>query len=251
MGRLVDEVRALMAGGHKEIVLTGVDITGYGTDLPGAPTLGQMVRRLLIAVPELKRLRLSSLDPAEVDEDLFHVIASEPRLLPHFHISVQAGDNLILKRMKRRHLRGDIIAFCNRVRTLRPDAVFGADIIAGFPTETEEQFQNTLRLVEDAWLTHLHVFPYSIRQGTPAARMPQVERTVIKERAARLRAVGKEAMAAFLQSRIGSQASVLMEDNGIGNSEHFVPVRVSSASTPGALVNVTIAAVANGQLIAA
>jgi threonylcarbamoyladenosine tRNA methylthiotransferase MtaB len=251
MGRLVDEVRALMAGGHKEIVLTGVDITGYGTDLPGAPTLGQMVRRLLIAVPELKRLRLSSLDPAEVDEDLFHVIASEPRLLPHFHISVQAGDNLILKRMKRRHLRGDIIAFCNRVRTLRPDAVFGADIIAGFPTETEEQFQNTLRLVEDAGLTHLHVFPYSIRQGTPAARMPQVERTVIKERAARLRAVGKEAMAAFLQSRIGSQASVLMEDNGIGNSEHFVPVRVSSASAPGALVNVTIAAVANGQLIAA
>lgn len=251
MGRLFEEVRELVAIGHKEIVLTGVDITGYGSDLPGMPTLGQLVRRLLAAIPDLPRLRLSSLDPAEADEDLFHVIANEPRLLPHFHISAQAGDDLILKRMKRRHLRQDIISFCDRIRLARPDAVFGADIIAGFPTETDAQFKNTLNLVADAGLTHLHVFPYSIRVGTPAARMPQVEKAVIKQRAAELRAAGKSAMNTFLESRVGSRASVLMEDNGLGNSEHFVPVRVGPDLQPGELIDVTIGAVQDGQLIAA
>ncbi len=251
MGRLVDEVRALVETGHKEVVLTGVDITGYGTDLPGRPTLGQMMRRLLAAVPQLARLRLSSLDPAEVDEDLFQVIADEPRLLPHFHISVQSGDNVILKRMKRRHLRADVLQFCERVRKVRPDAVFGADLIAGFPTETEEQFNNTVSLVEEAGLTHLHVFPYSIREDTPAARMPQVDRAVIKSRAAHLRAVGINAMAKFLSSRVGQTASVLIEQNGIGQSEHYVPVRVQPDPGAGSLIEVTIADVADGHLIAA
>ena len=251
MGRLVSEVRELIANGHKEIVLTGVDITGYGTDLPGTPTLGQMVKRLLMAVPDLPRLRLSSLDPAEADEDLFAVIANEPRLLPHFHISAQAGDDLILKRMKRRHLRADIVAFCDRIRQERPDAVFGADFITGFPTETDAQFENTVQLVADAGLTHLHVFPYSVRQGTPAARMPQVDNAIAKARAATLRAVGSKAMTHFLESRIGHSASVLMEGGGIGNSEHFVPVKVSPEIEPGTLVNVTISAVDNGHLIAA
>jgi threonylcarbamoyladenosine tRNA methylthiotransferase MtaB len=251
MGRLFDEVRDLVAAGHKEIVLTGVDITGYGCDLPGAPTLGQMVKRLLAAIPELPRLRLSSLDPAEADEDLFHVIANESRLLPHFHISAQAGDDVILKRMKRRHLRKDIIAFCDRIRLIRPDAVFGADIIAGFPTETDEHFANTLALVDEVGFTHLHVFPFSVREGTPAARMPQVEKAIIKDRAAQLRAAGKNVLSAFLKGRVGSTASVLMEDGGIGNSEHFVPVRVSPDYEPGTLIDVTIASTTDGQLIAA
>ena len=251
MGRLVDEVHRLVETGHKEVVLTGVDITGYGTDLPGRPTLGQMVRRLLAMVPELPRLRLSSLDPAEVDEDLYRAIADETRLLPHFHISVQSGDDIILKRMKRRHLRDDVLEFCQRVRRLRPDAVFGADLIAGFPTETEDQFNNTVSLIEDAGLTHLHVFPYSIREDTPAARMPQVDPAVIKSRAARLRAVGNDAMAQFLSSRIGQPASVLIEQQGIGQSEHYVPVRVHPDPGAGSLVDVTIADVADGHLIAA
>lgn len=250
LGPLFDEVRGLVAAGHKEVVLTGVDITGYGQDLPGAPTLGQLVKRLLANVPELPRLRLSSLDPAEADDDLFHVIADEPRLLPHFHISAQAGDDLILKRMKRRHLRADIINFVNRIRSLRADAVFGADLIAGFPTETDSQFDNTLALVKEADLTHLHVFPYSIRQGTPAARMPQVEKPVIKKRAAQLRAAGQEQMALFLQGRVGRRASVLMEDGGVGNSEHFVPVKVTNAQA-GVIVDVTIAGHDGRHLFAA
>lgn len=251
MGRLVEEIRGLTEAGHKEVVLTGVDITGYGTDLPGAPTLGQMVRRLLAAVPELPRLRLSSLDPAEADDDLFRIIADEPRVLPHFHISVQSGDDIILKRMKRRHLRDDVIAFCERIRTLRPDAVFGADLIAGFPTETEAQFQNTVDLVDETGMTHLHVFPYSVRQGTPAARMPQVNGAIIKDRAARLRAMGDVAMALFLSNRIGQQATVLIEQNGVGQSEHYVPVRVDPDPGPGTLVTVTIADAVDGFLIAA
>ncbi len=250
LGPLFDEIRALVAAGHKEVVLTGVDITGYGQDLPGAPTLGQLVRRLLAAVPELPRLRLSSLDPAEADEDLFQVIADEPRLLPHFHISVQAGDDMILKRMKRRHARQDVIDFAARVRGLRPDAVFGADLIAGFPTETDAQFENTLALIQESDLTHLHVFPYSVRQGTPAARMPQVDKQVIKQRAAKLRAAGQDQMTAFLQSRVGHGASVLMEDGGVGNSEHFVPVKVADAPT-GSIVDVTIAGHDGTHLIAA
>ncbi len=226
MGRIVKEVRGLVAKGYREIVFTGVDITGYGGDLPGTPSLGQMARRLLAAVPELDRLRLSSLDPAEVDEDLFRLIAEEGRLMPHFHISAQAGDDMILKRMKRRHLRADIIAFCQRVRALRPDAVFGADLIAGFPTETEEMAQASLDLVDDAELTFLHVFPYSVRPGTPAARMPQVNGAAIKARAARLREKGRDALSLWLASQVGKTVDVLMENEQTGRSPHYASVRL-------------------------
>ncbi|MGE3475646.1 MAG: tRNA (N(6)-L-threonylcarbamoyladenosine(37)-C(2))-methylthiotransferase MtaB [Rhodospirillaceae bacterium] len=248
MGRIVQEVRGLVQSGYREIVITGVDITGYGGDLPGTPGLGQMVRRLLTAVPELKRLRLSSLDPAEADEDLFQLIADEPRLMPHFHISAQAGDDMILKRMKRRHSRADIISFCERVRTLRPDAVFGADLIAGFPTEDEAMFENSLALVEDAGLTLLHVFPYSIRQGTPAARMPQVSGAAIKERAARLRAKGSEAFARRLADHVGKSVNVLMEKDGRGHSEHYLPVDVANAP-PGAVVTARIVSATETALV--
>lgn len=230
MGRIVEEVRGLAAGGYKEVVITGVDITGYGTDLPGQPTLGQMVRRLLMAVPELPRLRLSSIDPAELDDDLLSVIADNPRLMPHIHISAQAGDDMILKRMKRRHSRADIQLFCARIRKVRPDAVFGADLIAGFPTETDAMFESSLALADDCGLTHLHVFPYSVRPGTPAARMPQVNGVVVKERAARLRAKGRDAMAAYLKSRVGTTAHVLIERDATGHSEHYVSVNVPDAA---------------------
>jgi len=249
MGRIVQEVRGLVAGGYKEIVITGVDITGYGGDLPGTPSLGQMLRRLLMAVPELPRLRLSSLDPAEADEDLFRLIADEPRLMPHFHISAQAGDDMILKRMKRRHSRGDIISFCERVRTLRPDAVFGADLIAGFPTENEAMFANTLALVDDAGLAMLHVFPYSIRPGTPAARMPQVNGPEIKERAARLRAKGAEALLRTLGTQIGKRVDVLMEKEGRGHSEHYLPVDLAGADAlAGSIVSAHIVGTADSRL---
>ena len=231
MGLIVEEVRALVAKGFKEAVITGVDITGYGGDLPGKPTLGQMLRRLLMAVPELPRLRLSSIDPAELDDDLLGVIADNPRLMPHIHISVQAGDDMILKRMKRRHLRADIVAFCAKVRAARRDVVFGADIIAGFPTETDEMFENTLALIDDCELTHLHIFPYSIRPGTPAALMPQVKGADIKDRARRLREKGREVMAAYLRARVGTTAQVLIERNGSGHCEHYVPVRVAGPAT--------------------
>ncbi|MSO97177.1 MAG: tRNA (N(6)-L-threonylcarbamoyladenosine(37)-C(2))-methylthiotransferase MtaB [Rhodospirillaceae bacterium] len=239
MGRIVEEVRALVAKGFKEVVITGVDITGYGGDLPGSPTLGQMLRRLLMAVPELPRLRLSSIDPAELDDDLLNVIADQPRVMPHIHISAQSGDDMILKRMKRRHSRADIIAVCDKVREARPDAVFGADIIGGFPTETEEMFENSLALVEECGLTHLHVFPYSIRPGTPAAKMPQVNGAAIKARAARLRDAGKAAMAAYLRGRVGTQAKVLLERDGQGQCEHYVPVAVAEGA-PGELIDVRI-----------
>ncbi len=240
MGRIVQEVRGLVETGFNEIVITGVDITGYGGDLPGEPSLGQMLRRLLMAVPELKRLRLSSLDPAEADEDLFHLIADEPRLMPHFHISAQAGDDLILKRMKRRHLRADVVSFCERVRTLRPDAVFGADLIAGFPTETDEMFANTLALVRNAGLTYLHVFPYSIRPGTPAAKMPQVEKAVVKARAANLREAGRAALAARLQTYVGTTADILVEQPFEGRSAHYAPVRLKDPAQAGELLAVRI-----------
>lgn len=249
MGRIVQEVRGLVAAGYKEVVITGVDITGYGGDLPGLPSLGQMLRRLLMSVPELPRLRLSSLDPAEADEDLFRLIADEPRLMPHFHISAQAGDDMILKRMKRRHSRTDIIAFCDRVRALRPDAVLGADLIAGFPTEDETMFQNSLALVDDAGLSMLHVFPYSIRQGTPAARMPQVNGAVIKERAARLRAKGAEALARCLASQIGKRVRVLMEKDGRGHSEHYLPIDLGGiGALAGSIVVAHIVGIADSCL---
>lgn len=224
MGEIVEQVRRLVAAGVREVVVTGVDVTSYGGDLPGQPSLGQMLRRLLAAVPELPRLRLSSLDPVEIDEDLYRLLAEEPRLMPHLHLSAQAGDDLILKRMKRRHLRRDLLAVTEKVRRLRPDVVFGADLIAGFPTEDESMFRNSLNLVEDAGLTWLHVFPYSERPGTPAARMPAVPKPERKERAARLRAAGDTAVSNFLESRVGRLTDVLIEQPGLGRCSHFAPV---------------------------
>ena len=197
LGEIVAQIRQLISGGYQEVVLTGVDITSYGGDLPGNPTLGQTIKRLLALVPELKRLRLSSLDPVEIDEDLWRLIAEEERLMPHLHLSLQAGDDMILKRMKRRHLRDDAIGFCQRARSYRPDVAFGADLIAGFPTETDEMFENTYNIVQECDLTFLHIFPYSARSNTPASKMPQVEKAIIKERAARLRYAGAEALGRF------------------------------------------------------
>lgn len=226
MGAVVDQVRRLAANGFLEVVLTGVDITSYGADLPGAPRLGRLVRQILRHVPELRRLRLSSIDSIEADPDLMAAIAEEERLMPHLHLSLQAGDDLILKRMKRRHLRDDAIRFCAEARRLRPDIVFGADIIAGFPTETEGMFARSLDIVDDCGLTHLHVFPYSPRPGTPAARMPQVDRTEIKARARRLRAKGEAALCAHLDGEIGARRHILVEKPGTGRTEGFTMVRL-------------------------
>ena len=250
IGRIVEQVRLLTNEGYREIVLTGVDITGYGGDLPGRPTLGQMTRRLLAQVPGLERLRLSSLDPVEIDEDLFRLIAEEPRLMPHVHLSVQAGDDLILKRMKRRHVRQDVIDATARLRRARPDIAFGADIIAGFPTETEEQFRRSLDLVEACDLAFLHVFPYSPRTGTPAAKMPQVPGDVRKERAARLRAAGDAVRARFLRSRVGKTDSVLIEDGTSARSEHYAPVELDEAGAAGAIVSARIVDATADTLIA-
>ena len=251
MGAIVDEVRRLVAVGHNEVVLTGVDLTSYGEDLPGKPSLGQLTRRLLRAVPELPRLRISSIDAAEADEDLVAALAEETRLMPHLHLSLQAGNDLILKRMKRRHLRDDAIRFAARLRAVRPDIVLGADFIAGFPTESEEAFEDTLRLVDEAGLTYLHVFPFSPRPGTPAAKMPQVGRSVAKARADRLRARGEEALARFLDSRIGVTERTIVETEHLARTEHFAPVRLDRPATPGEIVTVTIAARKGGELIAA
>ena len=226
VGVIVEQVRLLAAQGYREVVLTGVDITDYGRDLPGTPALGEMIRRLLALVPELPRLRLSSVDPAEIDAALFGLIADEPRLMPHFHISVQSGDDTVLKRMKRRHSRADIEAFVERVRALRPDAAFGADIIAGFPTESDAAFANSLSLVDACGLTWLHVFPYSERPGTPAARMPQLPGDVRKARAAELRAAGAAQVRRFLDAQIGSTADILLEDGAQGRSPQFAQVRL-------------------------
>ncbi len=244
LGEVVRQVRALVAQGYAEVVLTGVDITSYGGDLPGRPALGQMLRRLLAQVPELQRLRLSSLDAIELDPDLRRLIAEEPRLMPHLHLSLQAGDDMILKRMKRRHSRAEAVALCAELRDLRPGIVFGADLIAGFPTETEAMFENTLRLVEDCGLTWLHVFPYSARKGTPAARMPQLPMAVRKERAARLRAAGAAALSTFLDGQMGRTAAVLIErerDDGrrLGRSESFAEVLLPSGDV-GAIVEARI-----------
>lgn len=236
IGEIVAQVRSLVNAGYPEIVMTGVDITAYGADLPGSPTLGQMMRRLLSLVPELKRLRLSSLDPVEMDEDLWQLIGDEPRLLPHLHMSLQAGDDMILKRMKRRHLRADAIAFCEKARKLRPDVVFGADLIAGFPTETDDMFDNTLRSIDECGLTYLHVFPYSSRPGTPASRMPAVPGPIIKKRAAILRQKGQEALTRFYQSCVGKDTHFLVESleniphgNRIrGKTDHFAPIHLET-----------------------
>jgi threonylcarbamoyladenosine tRNA methylthiotransferase MtaB len=227
LGVLVEQARALVAAGYREVVLTGVDIASYGPDLPGRPTLGQAVRRLLALVPELPRLRLSSLDPAGMDGDLWRLLAEEPRLMPHLHLSLQHGDDLILKRMKRRHSRAEALALARRARALRPDIALGADLIAGFPTEDEARFERMLALVEEADLSFLHVFPYSERPGTPAARMPPVPVPVRRERAARLREAGRQAARRFQEGRLGAEERVLFEASGRGHSEHFAPVRLA------------------------
>lgn len=242
IGEIVSQVRALVEAGYNEVVFTGVDVSAYGADLPGTPTLGQMMRRVLALVPELKRLRLSSIDAVEVDDDLYQLIAHEPRLMPHLHVSLQAGDDMVLKRMKRRHLRDDIISFCKKVRELRPDIVFGADIIAGFPTETDEMFDNTLRLVDEVELTYLHIFPYSARPGTPAARMPQVAKDIRKARAARLREAGSKRLASYLQKQVGRELEIIIEQDGMsGHSEGFAPVKLSAPAPVGSLQKVRIA----------
>ncbi len=226
VGDIVNQIRAMVQKGFREVVITGVDITDYGLDLPGRPTLGEMVSRVLKSVPELERVRLSSIDPVEVDDSVMELLANEKRFMPHLHISLQAGDDMVLKRMKRRHLRQDVVDFAERARRLRPDVVFGADIIAGFPTETGEMFENTRRLVEEVGLTYLHVFPYSQREGTPAAKMPQVPKQLRKERAAILRAEGEKQVRKFLATRIGKTERVLVESDGVGRTEHFAEVKL-------------------------
>ncbi len=249
-GAVVHHVRALVARGYCEVVLTGVDISDYGKDLPGAPTLGSLIARVLTHVPELPRLRLSSIDAAEVDTQTEALFASEPRLMPHVHLSVQAGDDLVLKRMKRRHTRADIVAFTTRLRAARPDVVFGADLIAGFPTETDAMFDNTLRLIEEAGLTYLHVFPYSSRTGTPAARMPQVPRGVRKERAARLRAEGARQLQGYLRSRVGHTEQLVMERPTHGRSAGFAMVKLQTPQVVGTLVEVKVNGVEDQTLLA-
>jgi threonylcarbamoyladenosine tRNA methylthiotransferase MtaB len=226
MGAVVDQVARLVDNGYLEVVITGVDATSYGADLPGRPSLGRLVRTILDRVPELARIRLSSIDSIEADEHLMRLIAEEPRFMPHLHLSLQHGDDMILKRMKRRHLRADAVRFCEEVRALRPDIAFGADIIAGFPTETEAMFENALSIVDECGLSHLHVFPYSPREGTPAARMPQHDRALIKERAARLREKGEEAWRAHLDTMVGRAEALLIEKPGFGRTENFAPVRL-------------------------
>jgi threonylcarbamoyladenosine tRNA methylthiotransferase MtaB len=233
LGDIVGQARELVATGHREIVLTGVDLTAYGADLPDRPTLGQIVRRLLAAVPELKRLRLSSLDPSEIDDDLWALLAAEDRLMPHLHLSLQSGDDLTLKRMKRRHSRADAIATARQARSLRPDVAIGADLIAGFPTETEDMFQRSLDIVGECGVAFLHVFPYSPRPGTPAARMPAVDPGVVRERAARLRAAGAAALRDGLQSRIGGEADILIERQGRGRAPCYAEIDCDTALMPG------------------
>jgi threonylcarbamoyladenosine tRNA methylthiotransferase MtaB len=251
MGAVVEQVRTLVEHGSREVVLTGVDITSYGKDLPGEPKLGTLVKGLLRHVPELERLRISSIDSVEADDDLLDVIATESRLMPHLHLSLQAGDDMVLKRMKRRHLRKDAIAFCEQVKRLRPDMVFGADIIAGFPTETEEMFSRSLAIVEECNLTHLHVFPFSPRPGTPAARMPQVARDVVKDRARRLREKGETALLKHLGEEVGARRNVLIESNQLGRTEGFTLVRFPRPVTPGEIVPTTIAGHDGKDLLAA
>jgi len=247
-GVVVDQIKRLVARGFNEVVLTGVDLTSWGADLPGQPRLGDLVRRILKLVPDLPRLRISSIDSIEVDPALIEAIATEPRLMPHLHLSLQHGDDLILKRMKRRHLREDAIRFTEEARALRPDMTFGADIIAGFPTETPAMFENSLRLVEECGLTWLHVFPYSPRPGTPAARMPQVPGPAVKERAARLRALGEGRVRDFLDARIGLEHEVLMESPRLGRTEQFAEVAFDTDQPEGQIIRTQITARDGGQL---
>jgi threonylcarbamoyladenosine tRNA methylthiotransferase MtaB len=249
-GVVVEQIKRLRDRGYNEVVLTGVDLTSWGADLPGEPRLGDLVMRILRLVPDLPRLRISSIDSIEADENLMQAIATEARLMPHLHLSLQHGDDLILKRMKRRHLRDDAIRFCEEARALRPGITFGADIIAGFPTETEAQFANSLRLVEECGLTWLHVFPYSPRKGTPAARMPQVDGATIRDRAARLRAKGEEAVTEHLAAQVGRSRSVLMESPRMGRTEQFTEVAFAEDRPEGQIVRATIMGHDGRQLLA-
>jgi threonylcarbamoyladenosine tRNA methylthiotransferase MtaB len=250
-GDVVTQVRRLVENGYAEIVLTGVDITSYGRDLPGVATLGKLVRQVLKHVPELSRLRLSSIDQVEADDDLMIALGEEERLMPHMHLSMQAGDDMTLKRMKRRHSRRDAVAFCERARALRPDIVFGADLIAGFPTETDEMFENSLQIVDECGLTYLHVFPFSPRQGTPAARMPQVRGTVIKKRAAALRAKGEAVLASYLSQQQGRVVDVLIESDGKGRTPQFaeVEMRGEGADAAGRIVRTRILEAGSARLL--
>ncbi len=249
-GVVVDQIKRLVDKGFLEVVLTGVDLTSWGADLPGLPRLGDLVMRILRLVPDLARLRISSIDSIEADDALIGAIATEPRLMPHLHLSLQAGDDMILKRMKRRHLRDDAIRFCEDARCLRPDMVFGADIIAGFPTETEDMFAQSLRLIEDCGLTFLHVFPFSARKGTPAARMPLVNGAVIKDRAARLRAAGATALARHLALQQGATHRVLMESRRMGRTEQFTEVDFGTDQPEGQIVTAEIIGASRSRLLA-
>jgi len=260
MGEVITQIQRLTDNGYQEIIITGVDITSYGSDLPGSPSLGTLCQKILKFIPSLKRLRLSSIDSIEADEALFQVITQEKRLMPHLHLSLQSGDNMVLKRMKRRHSREDSLDFCHRVRAARPDMVFGADIIAGFPTETEEMFQNSLKLVEELNLTYLHVFPYSPRQGTPAAKMPPVAKDVRKERAARLRALGQKHVDQYMTSQIGKIVEILVEKHvdgeksAIGHTEYFALAKIQGAQSlanlaPGYIAKARVTGYENGLLM--
>ena len=249
-GVVVDQIKRLRDRGFNEVVLTGVDMTSWGADLPGPPRLGDLVRRILKLVPDLPRLRISSIDSIEADDALMEALATEPRFMPHLHLSLQSGDDMILKRMKRRHLRDDAIAFCETARKLRPDITFGADIIAGFPTETETMFENSVKLVEDCGLTWLHIFPYSPRAGTPAARMPAVDGPTIKSRAARLRKAGETAVTRHLSAQVGTRHSILMESTNMGRTEHFAEVHFGTAHPDGTIVQAAITGRTDCKLIA-
>ncbi|WBL32749.1 tRNA (N(6)-L-threonylcarbamoyladenosine(37)-C(2))-methylthiotransferase MtaB [Sinirhodobacter sp. HNIBRBA609] len=249
-GVVVEQIKRLVDRGFNEVVLTGVDLTSWGADLPGGPRLGDLVMRILRLVPDLARLRISSIDSIEADENLMLAIATEPRLMPHLHLSLQAGDDMILKRMKRRHLRDDAIRFCDEARRLRPGIVFGADIIAGFPTETEEMFENSLRLVDDCGLTFLHVFPFSARKGTPAARMPRVAGPEIKERAARLRAKGQEALERHLAAEVGQERVILTEGPRLGRTEFFTEVAFARDMPEGTILSARILGHDGARLLA-
>ncbi|UOA30455.1 Threonylcarbamoyladenosine tRNA methylthiotransferase MtaB [Sulfitobacter sp. DSM 110093] len=249
-GVVVDQIKRLVDKGFNEVVLTGVDLTSWGADLPATPKLGDLVMRILRLVPDLPRLRISSIDSIEVDENLMQAIATEPRLMPHLHLSLQHGDDMILKRMKRRHLRDDAIRFAQEARALRPDMTFGADIIAGFPTETEAMFENSLKLVEECDLTWLHVFPYSARPGTPAARMPAVNGAAIKTRAARLRAVGERQVQRHLEAQIGQTHDVLMENPHMGRTAQFTEVSFAAPQVEGDIVRAEITGISGAQLTA-
>jgi threonylcarbamoyladenosine tRNA methylthiotransferase MtaB len=232
----VDQVRRVVDSGHVEVVLSGVDLTSWGADLEGTPRLGTLINRILKSVPGLQRLRLSSIDSIEADEELISIIASEPRVMPHLHLSLQSGDNMILKRMKRRHTREDAIEICKNLKAQRPDMTFGADIIAGFPTETDEMFENSLRIIEECELTFLHVFPYSPRPDTPAARMPQLDQLVIKQRAQKLRAAGEKRLHDFLTKQKGQRHALLMETAHMGRTEQFASAHIVESATPGEIV---------------